>query len=216
MDGVVILAHDEGIRAGEGGKAKLRDLLWEDIRRLAVASAGSEVLNLEAFFSLAAELEATSCLEGGRILNLDVKEAEVLPMAAALVREHGMENSVVFTGLDWKGIEAALRHLSGLRYFFNADELLPSSGAREEDMVEACSVASEFGCCGINLEWTRASGLFIEVARSRELSVMLWTVDKEEDMRIVLAYAPDSVTTNRPDMLAAMLSTETWSRSIRS
>ncbi|MCX7027727.1 MAG: glycerophosphodiester phosphodiesterase [Spirochaetes bacterium] len=204
-DGAVVLAHDDSLSLEYGGKAKLRSFLWEDIRRHAASSAGSALLDLEEFFNLAVELGVTLRPGCGTILNLDAKEDEVLAEAAALVRKHRMESSVVFTGLDRKGIETARRHLSGLRYFFNADELLPPSGASEEEITKVCSVASEFGCCGINLEWTRASRLFVEVARSRELPVMLWTVDREEDMRIVLMYEPDSVTTNRPDLLAASI-----------
>jgi glycerophosphoryl diester phosphodiesterase len=204
-DGAVVLAHDDSLRLERGGRAELKSILLEDVMRHAAGSGDAAPLELDELFDLAAKLDAT--LRPGRaaVLNLDVKETAVLPRAAALVRRRGLEDSVFFSGLEKEGIETAMEQLSGLRYLFNADEFLPVTGAREEDMAEACSLASKFGCYGINLEWTRASGLLVEIAQSRGLPVTLWTVDREEDMKIVLDYGPDSMTTNRPDMLAALI-----------
>jgi glycerophosphoryl diester phosphodiesterase len=47
--------------------------------------------------------------------------------------------------------------------------------------------------------------VLVEIAQSRGFPVTLWTVDREEDMKIVLDYSPDSMTTNRPDILAALI-----------
>ena len=205
-DGAVILAHDDSLSLKGGGKARLSALLHEDIRRHSAALACTPPLDLEELFSLVAELGAT--LRPGRptILNLDIKDMDALPRTAALVRKHARQDSVVFSGLDRKGIEAARKELADFRYLFNADAFLPLSGAEEADMARACSLAREFGCCGINLEWTRVSGTLVRTARDWGLPVTLWTVDSREDMRTVLGFGPHSVTTNRPDLLAALIS----------
>jgi glycerophosphoryl diester phosphodiesterase len=204
-DGAVVLAHDDSLRLEHGRRAELKSILLRDVLRHAAGSGEAAPLELDELFDLVAELGAT--LRPGRaaVLNLDVKETAVLPRAATLVRRRGLEGSVFFSGLEREGIEAAMEQLSGLRYLFNADELLPAGGAREEDMAEACSLASRYGCCGINLEWTRASRALVEAARSRGLPVTLWTVDREEDMKVVLDYGPDAMTTNRPDLLDALI-----------
>ena len=203
-DGVAVLAHDESLALRNGGRALVRDLDWDEIRLSAAVSEGG-ILRLESLFDYSAGPAAASALGRGVLFNLDIKENLALPAAGAFVSNRALSESVVFSGLDRKGIEVARELLPGFRYFFNADEFLPTDGRRGPGVAEACSLAMEFGCCGNNLEWTRASFELMRFAEKSGLPVALWTVDREKDMRIALAYSPDSVTTNRPDLLATLI-----------
>ena len=197
-DRVVVLAHDESIWSSRNGKAKVGDLSWEEIERRS-SSAGTALLRLENFLEIAEKFNHET------MLNLDIKDSSALSTAAAIIKARGISASVIFSGLDTEGIRMAREKLPGLAYFFNADELMPLSGATREDMGKTCALASEQGCSGINLEWTRASREFVDFAQSRGLLVMLWTVDDEESMRTALKYRPNSVTTNYPDLLARLM-----------
>jgi glycerophosphoryl diester phosphodiesterase len=197
-DGIVVLSHDESIWIPESGKARLADLSWEEIGHRS-SDSGPALLRLESFLDIAEQFDRT------KMLNLDIKDTSALSPAAAIVKAREKSSSVIFSGLDGKGILEARERLPGLAYFFNADEFMPLSGATREDMRKTCTLASECGCRGINLEWTRASAAFVAFAREKGLLVMLWTVDDEESMRTALEYRPDSVTTNYPDQLARLM-----------
>ncbi len=197
-DKVIILSHDDFLELPDGKKPKVVDLEWQEIERFSSAS-GSEILRIECFLDFAAESG------GSKLLNLDIKELSALPAAASMIRTRRLEETVIFSGLGRDGIQVASKELRGMTYFFNADEVLPLSGTLESDMDAACSLASKTGCRGINLEWTRASSSIVQYARSKGLLVLLWTVDTETEMRTALAYRPDSLTTNYPDLLAGLI-----------
>lgn len=197
-DNVIILSHDDYLDLPDGTQPKVGDLDWQDMERYSPAS-GSAILRIEYFLDLAAQSGSN------KILNLDIKESSALARTASIIRSHNLEEAVVFSGLGREGIRIAREQLKSMTYFFNADEMLPLSGTREADMNAACSLASEMGCRGINLEWTRASASFVEYAKARGLIVMLWTVDTEAEMLTALSFKPDSLTTNYPDLLARLM-----------
>ena len=139
------------------------------------------------------------------MFNLDIKALPALRGTAELVRARDFGDSVIFSGLYQEGVLLAGADFRGFAYFFNADGMITRGVPGSEQADRVCDFASAHGCVGINLEWTLASEAF--VARARELGqrVMLWTVDTEEGMTKVLDMHPDSVTTNYPDHLAALM-----------
>ena len=46
---------------------------------------------------------------------------------------------------------------------------------------------------------------FIREAHRRNMPVQLWTVDDPDDMRRLLSWGVDGIQTDRPDLLAAVL-----------
>ena len=204
-DGVPVLTHDDAISIRGSKPVKVGSLDWAEIAALVDTGRADGIMRLEMYLDLAAELDST--LRGGAstVLNLDVKEPVVLGAAAKILRGRGLASSVLFSGLELEGLREARKTLAGLRYLFNADVLSPAGAVRGADCERICSIAAEFGCAGINLEWTKASASFMGRARGAGLPVMLWTVDGIEDMMAALALGPDSITTNEPDILAGLL-----------
>lgn len=151
-------------------------------------------------------LSLDACLDfakaRGIVLNLDIKQVSALPAAAAVVRRKGLRDLVVFSGLDREGVRLARAEAPDFRYLLNADAILPTAGYGLEAVSAACSAASEYGCCGLNLEWRAATPLLAEYSRSRFIPLSLWTPDEPDDIAAALALRPYSITTNRPDLLA--------------
>lgn len=210
-DGVIVLAHDEALDIPGRGRVEVAALDWSDILRCR-QGGGPSLLRFEELLEIAAGAGAagaagavTARVPGGKMFNLDIKALPALRGTAELVRDQGIGDSVLFSGLYEDGVVLAGADFRGFTYFFNADGMMPAglSGRGQADIV--CGFASAHGCRGINLEWTRATKEF--VARARELGqqVMLWTVDSVEGMGKVLDMQPDSVTTNYPDRLAALM-----------
>jgi len=210
-DGIAVLTHDDVLSVSGRAGVKVGSLDWREIEAHIDSGQADGIMRLEVYLDLAAELG--NAFRGGAssILNLDIKEPAILGAVARLVRERGLSLSVLFSGLELDGLKEAVKTLSGLKYLFNADAFLPVGAGQGEARGYAaacervCSIASEYGCAGINLEWTKASPLFMHTAKAAGFPVMLWTVDEIEDMKNVLALSPDSITTNRPNVLAEML-----------
>lgn len=197
-DGTIVLSHDDSLSFPTEATSKVKDLSWEEVEQYSTSNSQA-ILRLEAFLDLAAECGRE------KLLNLDIKDHYSLPAASAMVRSRRLEDSVLFSGLMVDGIKAARACMPDLTYFFNADEMVPLFGMQPTDMEAACEVALQYGCRGINLEWTRASEAFVSFAKSKDLMVMLWTADTEAKMRTALTFRPDSLTTNYPDILAQLI-----------
>ncbi len=198
-DGVVVLAHDDSLETG-GGRARIGDLDWEELRKL--PHPGGEWLRLETVLDLAAGRD--------RVLNLDAKELAAMILASRLLRSRGMATDAVFSGLDSVGIRVARENLPGFRYLFNADAEVGEGGEGEggegtAGIAAVCALASASGACGVNLPWTRISASLVDYARRRCLPVLAWTVDDGADMAKALGTGVYSITTHRPDILAELI-----------
>lgn len=204
-DGIPVLTHDDSFSINGSAPIKVGGLDWGELLALVDSGQAEGIMRLETYLDLAAELD--SAFRGGKssVLNLDIKESASLGAVARIVRNRGLGPMVLFSGLKLDSLAEAREALSGLRYLFNADASLVAAESPEAGCRKVCAIASQFGCAGINLEWTNASAELVSRAKAAGFPVMLWTVDEAEDMRTALAYDPDSITTNRPDMLARLL-----------
>jgi len=204
-DGIPVLTHDDSFSINDSAPIKVGSLDWGELLALVDCGQAEGIMRLETYLDLAAELDNSIRGGGPSILNLDIKESASLGAVAGIVRNRGLGSTVLFSGIKVDGLPEARIALSGLRYLFNADASLIAAEGLEADCRKVCAIASEFGCAGINLEWTNASARFMSFAREAGFPVMLWTVDRAEDMRTALAFEPDSITTNRPDILARLI-----------
>lgn len=204
-DGIPVLTHDDSFSCNGSAPIKVGALDWGELLALVDSGQAEGIMRLETYLDLAAELDRALRGGGSSVLNLDIKESASLGAVARIVRERGLGSTVLFSGIKADGLAEARKALAGLRYLFNADASLIAAENPEEGCRRVCAIATEFGCAGINLEWTNASAEFVRRAAMAGFPVMLWTVDKAEDMKTALAYDPDSITTNRPDTLARLL-----------
>ncbi|MDP2792061.1 MAG: glycerophosphodiester phosphodiesterase [Rectinemataceae bacterium] len=208
-DGIVILTHDDTLVLSNGRTARIGELDWDTLRKLPTSGnagrgrAGSASTFSTAYLRLDELLDMVRGQD--RVLNLDAKEIGAMVLASRLLRDRNMVTDAVFSGLDREGIAAAAERLSGFRYLFNADAHVPAGGGGLAEIALVCSLASASAACGINLEWTKASGHLVDYANRRCLPVLLWTVDEPRDMATALRTGPYSITTNRPDALGALL-----------
>ncbi len=204
-DGIPVLTHDDAIFTRGSKPIKVGSLDWVEIGALVDSGRVDGTMRLETYLDLAAELDGTIRGGASTVLNLDIKEPAVLGAVAKILRDRGLASSVLFSGLELDGLREARKTLAGLRYLFNADVPFPAGAGHAADCERICSIAAEFGCAGINLEWMKASASFMSRAGEAGFPVMLWTVDTVEDMKAALALGPDSITTNKPDILADLL-----------
>jgi glycerophosphoryl diester phosphodiesterase len=193
-DGKVVLAHDAAI--GGGGGLAIGETAYAGLAA-AARDSGWELLSLD---------EALELLEGRDIgINLDAKVAEAAGAAAALLRRRGMQDRVVFSGLEEEDARRFRLGFPDFRCLLNADAILPASGYGLAEIEAACAVITESGACGLNLDWRAASPALMAYARLRCVPVLLWTMDSEAELLEAIEWGPWSITTHRPDLLSRLL-----------
>lgn len=198
-DGEVVLAHDAEIALPEGPALAISSNKHRDLAE-ASRAGGGDLLTLD---------EALDFLEDrGALINLDAKETRAALAAAPILRRRGIQDRIIFSGLEESQARTLRSQLPDFRCLLNADTLLPASGYGEKELRAACAVVTQSGCCGINLDWRTATRSLMDYARLRCIPVLLWTIDSEADMRLALDLGPWSITTHRPDLLVSILGGE--------
>lgn len=132
-------------------------------------------------------------------INLDIKSTKNLGAVDELVRMYGLWDRVFYTGVfeDW--VET-VKNNSEIPYFLN--HKITAEEASDKAVAQSVAdLAINLGAIGINSHFENASKLFSVIMHENDLLVSLWTVNKPADMTKVLAFAPDNVTTKRPQLL---------------
>lgn len=139
-------------------------------------------------------------------LNLDLKSVAALKAIDALVKKHGLEKRVFFTGVgeDWI---AAVKENTAIPYYLNVG-LSPAEIHSREKTAAVAKKAAALGCIGINLHFSNGSPELIEAARAENMLVSLWTPSRQAELNAVFVLAPDNVTTKRPDLAYDLLGRE--------
>ena len=137
-------------------------------------------------------------------LNLDLKNVSNLPAIDALVEKHGLTDRVFYTGVGEDWIET-VRTQSKIPYYLNAI-LNPLKMSQPAYIEEFCKKMKDMGALGLNAFFGTVCASAVKGIQAQGLLVSLWTVDKTADMFKVLSYAPDNITTNKPDKLRRILS----------
>ncbi|TXT44442.1 MAG: glycerophosphoryl diester phosphodiesterase [Spirochaetes bacterium] len=206
-DGIPILAHDETMALpGSGGSmtdARVDSMDWRVDRK---DFDSADIMDFEEFLDLVARLDAAQGhrSQRPRILNLDMKDKRAIGPVAQALRRRGLVSRALLTGLYPEDLELA-RHLSpDAIYLLNAERMV-ATGMFAMGIEDTLALAEEFGCAGINLEWSIANPEIMEAAKRRNMPVYLWTVDDAVQMRRAALLGPYSITSNQPSILADIL-----------
>lgn len=188
-DGQLVLMHDETVDRTTDGRGRVAELALAEIRAL---DAGGE----ERVPILAELLELLRSEGGGRVqLLCELKGEETAAAAVGIVREAGMERSVVFTCFD----------LDRLRAVKAIDPTLRTGaifGQPPADFTRQAQSAGAEGV-GVNHRWMTAS--VVAAARAAGLVIRAWNPDSESEIRAMLALEPDGISSNRPDRVLQLL-----------
>jgi glycerophosphoryl diester phosphodiesterase len=155
-----------------------------------------KAMSLEALLGLAAAHPAVR-------LNLDLKELDGLREMRGLIERSGIGSRVLLTGVTAADVARVRGQADGLPYMLNAR---PSLWQRLTRAGAAGLIARirEYGACGLNVHHRFITRRLARALRAAGLSVSVWTVDTEREMRRVLALPVDNITTHRVDRLLAM------------
>jgi glycerophosphoryl diester phosphodiesterase len=206
-DGRVAVIHDATVDRTTNGSGCVSDFTLEQLQEL---DAGHEFTDLEGRHSFRGAGTRIPALEEvfeacpGVWLNVEAKEAEVAGPLADLIREYGQEHRVLIAAehernrvdaLGYPGPRGASRRHCMLFWLLHR---LPG-GRRYTPPVDALQVPEVWK--GVRIVTSR----FVDEAHRRNIPVHVWTVDDPDDMRRLLSLGVDAIQSDRPDLLAEVL-----------
>jgi glycerophosphoryl diester phosphodiesterase len=206
-DGHVVVIHDDTVDRTTDGSGPVSRLTLAEIRAL---DAGYRFVDLSGACSFRGRGVVVPTLEEvlvelpGVRITVECKEPQVAAPLADLVTRMGAEDRVVIAAET----EAARRGAVGYRgpwgvslrqgLLFWALHRLPG-GSPYTPAADVFQVPERWR--GLTVVTPR----FVEAAHRLNLPVHVWTVNDPADMRRLLGWGVDGIQTDRPDLLARLL-----------
>ena len=135
-------------------------------------------------------------------LNIDVKDVLALGTLKDMIMKYEFMNRIIITGLTYQDILDNKRYIEEFKYLVNLDyNDLKKIFKSEKDHASELKKLYDTRAIGVNLNYKDISSDIADEFRKRDFQVHVWTVDKAEDMKEILKYDINSITTNKIDLL---------------
>jgi glycerophosphoryl diester phosphodiesterase len=207
-DGRIVVIHDATVDRTTDGTGRVSRMRWEELREL---DAGWHFRDLEGETSFRGRGVRIPLLEElleafpRTRLNVEAKSARAAPGLVALIRRHGATQRVLVAAEHEKN-RREVRGYAGpwgasaeqLRIFW----VLHRTWLSPLYTPHADIFQVPFAWKGRQIVTDR----FLDEAHRRNIPVHVWTVDDEELMKRLVAMGVDGIQTDRPDVLARVLS----------
>ena len=210
-DGVVVIIHDETVDRTSDGTGAVGSFSFRELQEL---DAGYRFVDPHGVSSYRGKgvrfprveelLEAFPRMR----LNIETKEPDVARPLVEAIRRHGAEDRVLVAA-EFERCRRSVRAYPGpwgasrhQLFVFWLLHRLPGGSpyTPPADIIQVPEVWK-----GLRV----VSPGFVKAAHARNLPVQVWTVDDPDDMRRLLAMGVDGIQSDRPDLLAEVLTDET-------
>lgn len=207
-DGRVVVIHDETVDRTTDGTGRIRDMTWAEARELDAGFRFPDANGTAPWRGRGARLplfeEVLEAFPEMRII-VEPKAPETAGPLVRIIRAAGAERRVLM-GAEFEGTRVGARGYRG-----------PWGASRRQ--VVPFWVLHRFGpvghwyapaADGFQLpEWSGrirvVTPALLRAARAVNMPVYVWTVDDPADMRRLLEWGADGIMTDRPDVLAGVL-----------
>lgn len=137
-------------------------------------------------------------------VNVDAKSCKALRQVQELASKYNILSRIFFTGISEKDVDVVKMSCPAVEYYLNMD-VKKSSEHTEEYLASLVAKVKECGAIGINFNKDSASKELVDYFHENGLLVSIFTVDEKVEMYKILSYAPDNITTRRPDVMQEIL-----------
>ncbi|MDE6471203.1 MAG: glycerophosphodiester phosphodiesterase [Eubacterium sp.] len=138
-------------------------------------------------------------------VNVDLKSCAALEKIKAVAEEYDVLDRIFFTGVNDEFLESVKKANLGIPYYLNVN--VDSKKKHNSEYIDSLvQKVKDSGAIGINFNKDNASAELVEAFHKNGLMVSIWTVDKEKDMKRILCYFPDNITTRNPKLLNELIS----------
>lgn len=140
-------------------------------------------------------------------VNVDLKSCAALDEIKAIAQQYGILDRIFFTGVNEEFLEIVRKADPGIPYYLNVN--VDNKNKHNITYLESLAQkVQDCGAIGINLNKNQASAELSEVFHEKGLLVSVWTVDGKREMKKILSYLPDNITTRNPKRLHEMIAPE--------
>jgi glycerophosphoryl diester phosphodiesterase len=206
-DGEVVVIHDATVDRTTDGTGRVADLSLQEIRSLDAGYRFIDPFGVPSFRgrgSVIPTLDEVLTAFPGMRLNIEAKESAVARPLVEVVARHGAEQRVLVAA-EHEASRRGARGYTGpwgasarqLKVFW-ALHWLPG-GSPWAPRADIFQVPESAGRLRV------VTPRFIRAAHRLGIPVQVWTVNREEDMHRLLDLGVDGIQTDRPDLLAAVL-----------
>lgn len=136
------------------------------------------------------------------LLNIDVKNIEVLKQLKNSILEYELSDRVFLTGLHLKDIINNTESLEGVNYFINIE--LPD--VQNTELMNFIEELKKLNTLGININYKFVTKELVAACKEKDLMISVWTVDDTFQMDRMINFKVNSITTKRIDILKNKLS----------
>jgi glycerophosphoryl diester phosphodiesterase len=184
-DGKFVVMHDTNLKRLAGKNLNVKDLTQDELTRITVRAGGMEakIPSLEEWIQLSINLNLPQLLE----IKLHGDETpDLVPRLLAVLDRAGVTEHYTYHSLSREVVE----ELKRLRPQLVVGFIVPVNFGGVPD------VNADF----IVIEQQSYSSRFVRQAWADGYSVIVWTVDDEQQMRDYMDAAIDGIITDRPDL----------------
>jgi glycerophosphoryl diester phosphodiesterase len=185
QDGKFVVMHDTNLKRLAGKNLNVKDLTQDELTRITVRAGGMEakIPSLEEWIQLSIQLNLPQLLE----IKLHGGETpDLVPRLLAVLDRAGVTEHYTYHSLSREVVE----ELKRLRPQLVVGFIVPVNFGGVPD------VNADF----IVIEQQSYSSRFVRQAWADGYSVIVWTVDDEQQMRDYMDAAVDGIITDRPDL----------------
>jgi glycerophosphoryl diester phosphodiesterase len=206
-DGEVVVIHDETVDRTTDGSGRVEDFALAEIQSLDAGYGFRDPEGGHSFRGRGVTIprfeDVLLALPGVR-MNVEAKDGRSAPGLVEAILKHAAQDRVLVAA-EWERNRRSVRGYPGpwgasrrdlIRFF--AFTRLPL-GRFHNPACDALQIPETHQ--GIRI----LSRHFLRVAHERNLPVHVWTVDDPQDMRRLLDMGVDGIQTDRPDLLAPIL-----------
>lgn len=198
-DGVPVLAHDDVIKTKNHGICSVSKLTYSELKDVDIISNPKVGLNTHRIVRLKEMMELIR--KSGKKANLDLKEMDVIDPIAHLIKKEGMTDYIILSGCEREKATYIQKHVPEFKRLLNVEDSMLIDSNSSMAIKEEIEYAHETGCSGLNVNYMHCNDLLLEQANANNIDVMVWTVNKLEDMKRFVEMGVHSVTTRNLEEL---------------
>jgi glycerophosphoryl diester phosphodiesterase len=194
-DDSLMIMHDGKVDRTTNGKGRLNSFTYEQLRALDAGSKFDARFAGEKIPTLSEAMQTAKFSSNNIGVVVEIKDANraIVKKTIEMIKKWDMQKRVIVSDFNFAQMAEARKTDTSL-------SVQLFGGIKEADID---SIAA------INGKWVGSSGSFnkniIGYAHSKNISFNCWTINKAEDMKMLIDLGVDAITTNYPQLLKNVL-----------